>query len=70
MVTPTDPALSSGIVCVETPEEPFALLEPLRERGFGASVTPYRTRYLRLGPSIATTPEEVDAVVAAIADLV
>ena len=41
VVTPTDPAVSSGIVCVETPEEPFALLEPLRERGFGASVTPY-----------------------------
>ena len=36
----------------------------------GASVTPYSTRYLRLGPSIATIPEEVDAVAAAIADLV
>jgi selenocysteine lyase/cysteine desulfurase len=70
VVTPTDPRPSSGIVCVDTPEEPFALLESLREQGFGASVTPYSTRYLRLGPSIATTPAEVDAVVAALAELV
>jgi selenocysteine lyase/cysteine desulfurase len=70
VVTPTDPTLSSGIVCVDTPEEPFALLEPLREQGFGASVTPYSTRYLRLGPSIATTPAEVDAVAGALAELV
>jgi selenocysteine lyase/cysteine desulfurase len=70
VVTPTDPALSSGIVCVETPDDPDALLVPLRDRGFAASVTPYRTRYLRLGPSLATTPDEVDGVAAALHDLV
>ena len=46
-------------MCVETPDDPDGLLDPLRDRGFAASVTPYRTRYLRLGPSIATTPDEV-----------
>ena len=70
VVTPMDPALSSGIVCVETPDDPDALLAPLRDRGFAASVTPYRTRYLRLGPSIATTPDEVDGLAAALNDLV
>jgi len=70
VVTPLDASLSSGIVCVETPVEPFSLLEPLRARGYAASVTPYATRYLRLGPSIATTPDEVDGVVAALRDLV
>jgi selenocysteine lyase/cysteine desulfurase len=70
VVTPMDPALSSGIVCVETPDDPDALLAPLRDRGFAASVTPYRTRYLRLGPSIATTPDEVVGVAAALNDLV
>jgi 4-aminobutyrate aminotransferase-like enzyme len=42
-----------------------AVLE-LRNRGIVASATPYRTSYLRLGPSIVTTPEQVDAAVAAI----
>jgi selenocysteine lyase/cysteine desulfurase len=55
---------------VATEEPPFALLEPLLDRGFTASVTPYREGYLRLGPSLATTPDEVDAVVEALADLV
>ncbi len=70
VVTPTAEDLSCGIVCVATPEEPFGLIEPLLDRGFTASVTPYRDRYLRLGPSIATTPDEVDAVVGALAELV
>ena len=35
-----------------------------------ASATPYRTSYLRLGPSIATTPEQVDAAIKAVCGLV
>jgi hypothetical protein len=37
--------------------------------GIVASATPYRTTYLRLGPSIVTTPEQVEAAVAAVAGL-
>jgi selenocysteine lyase/cysteine desulfurase len=69
VVTPAAEDLSCGIVCVQTEGEPFALLEPLLEQGFATSVTPYRDRYLRIGPSIATTPDQVDAIVAALADL-
>jgi selenocysteine lyase/cysteine desulfurase len=70
VVTPMSEELSSGIVCVATEEQPFALIEPLLDRGFTASTTPYRESYLRLGPSIATTPDEVDDVVAAVRELV
>lgn len=39
----------------------------LRERHrVVASVTPYATRYLRFGPSIVNTPEEVEAVAQAV----
>jgi hypothetical protein len=41
----------------------------LREQGVVASATPYRTSYTRLGPSIVTSPEEVDAAVAAVSSL-
>jgi hypothetical protein len=34
-----------------------------------ASVTPYRESYLRSGPSIATSSEQVDALVQAVASL-
>ena len=39
----------------------------LREAGIVASATPYRQSYLRLGPSIVTSPEQVDRAVAAVA---
>jgi len=71
MVTPMDPALSAGIVCVDIPGTPPAnAVLALREQGVVASATPYRTSYLRLGPSIVTTPEQVDAAVEAVATLV
>ena len=41
----------------------------LREAGIVASVTPYAERLPRFGPSIVTDPDEVDALVAAVADL-
>ena len=42
----------------------------LRELGVVASATPYRQSYLRLGPSVVTSPEEVDMAVDAVAQLV
>ncbi len=71
VVTPADPEVSAGIVCVDVRGMPPAnAVMGLRERGIVASATPYRQSYLRLGPSIVTTPEEVEAAVAAVAELV
>lgn len=71
VVTPLDPEVSAGIVCLDVPGKPpgNGVLE-LREQGVVASVTPYATSYLRLGPSIVTSPEEVDAAVEAVSGLV
>jgi selenocysteine lyase/cysteine desulfurase len=41
----------------------------LRRQGILASATPYAEPYLRLGPSIVTSEEDVDAAVAAIRGL-
>jgi selenocysteine lyase/cysteine desulfurase len=70
VVTPTDADVSAGIVCLDIEGvPPGSGVYELRQRGIVASVTPYRTSYLRLGPSIATTPEQVDAAVDAVAAL-
>ncbi len=71
LVTPRDPALSAGIVCFEVAGyEPAQVVTALRQNhGIVASVTPYREPYVRLGPSIVTTPEQVDAATRALADL-
>ena len=62
--------LSAGIVCFELAgQAPFESLAALERQGISASVTPYRQPYLRLGPSIVTTPEEVDAAIEAVAGL-
>ncbi len=43
-------------------------VERLRaEHGVVASLTPYATRYLRFGPSIVNSEEDVDRAVAAVA---
>ena len=71
MVTPTDPAVSAGIVCVDVAGMPPAnAVQELRTRGVVASATPYRRSYLRLGPSIATSPEQVDQAIAALEEIV
>jgi selenocysteine lyase/cysteine desulfurase len=69
LVTPQSGALSAGIVCFEVEgRDPFDLVERLYARNrIVASVTPYATTYLRLGPSILNTPQEVDRVVRAVA---
>ena len=68
--TPMDEALSAGLVCVEIEgKDPGEVVARLDERGIVASVTPYATQYVRFGPSILNTPDEIDEVVAAIAEL-
>jgi selenocysteine lyase/cysteine desulfurase len=71
VVTPADPDVSGGIVCLDVAGLPpgNAMLD-LRAQGIVSSVTPYQTSYLRLGPSIVTTPEQVDAAVDSITGLV
>jgi len=68
VVTPMDPELSSGIVCLAIDGAAiFELPAVLRERhGLIASVTPYSLPHLRLGPSIITSPDDVEAAIRAI----
>ncbi len=71
LITPLDAEVSAGIVCVDVRDvSPESAVTQLRELGVVASATPYRQSYLRLGPSIVTSPEEVEAAVDAVAQLV
>src|SRR6185295_4206426 len=59
--TPRSQALSAGIVCFEVEGwKPAAVVEHLRQHRIIASETPYATKYVRLAPSLLTSPEEVD----------
>jgi selenocysteine lyase/cysteine desulfurase len=71
LVTPQSAALSAGIVCFEVNgSDPFDVVDRLYARSrVVASVTPYATRYVRLGPSILNTPAEVDRAVRAVASV-
>ena len=67
LITPDDPALSAGIVCCDIDGmDPATARVMLREAGVIASVTPYETPYLRFGPSMVTTPAQMDQVVDAV----
>ena len=67
LVTPRDPELSAGIVCLEAGgRDPGEVAAALRRQGILTSVTPYAEPYLRLGPSIVTSTDDVDAAVAAV----
>jgi selenocysteine lyase/cysteine desulfurase len=71
VITPVDPDVSAGMVCLDVPGLPPAnAVMTLREQGIVASATPYLTSYLRLGPSIVTAPEQVDAAIDAVSALV
>jgi selenocysteine lyase/cysteine desulfurase len=62
--TPMSPELSAGIVCLDVAgQRPPDFVFKLRDEGVVASSTPYRTSYVRLGPSIATNPDQVDHAV-------
>jgi selenocysteine lyase/cysteine desulfurase len=70
MITPDDPAMSAGIVCCEIEGmDAYNAVTALRSRGIVASVTPYEQQYLRFGPSIVTTPAQMDRVVDAVRGL-
>lgn len=71
LYTPRDPRLSAGLVCcaVEGQEPDAVVKRLLDEYGIVASTTPYRESYVRFGPSIVTTPREVDDVLRAMARL-
>jgi selenocysteine lyase/cysteine desulfurase len=69
--TPHDERLSAGLVCFElrglAARDAVARLRA--EHDVVLSVTPYRTEYVRAGPSILNTPEEVDRLLDAIHSL-
>jgi selenocysteine lyase/cysteine desulfurase len=62
LVTPDVPALSAGLVCFNVgSRDPGDVVARLYDRArIVASVTPYAARYVRLGPSILNSPEDVD----------
>jgi selenocysteine lyase/cysteine desulfurase len=65
VVTPPGDDLSAGIVCFDVEgAAPGDVVGRLAEAGFATSVTPYATEHVRAGPSIVTSPDEVDALVA------
>jgi selenocysteine lyase/cysteine desulfurase len=66
--TPRDEELSAGLVCCELARmDPGEVVDRLRERRrVIASVTPYRTRYVRFGPSIANSADDVDRAIRAV----
>jgi selenocysteine lyase/cysteine desulfurase len=67
--TPVDEALSAGLVCCEVKGlDPGEAVDRLREEHrLVASVTPYRTRYVRFGPSVANRAGDVQRGVEAVA---
>lgn len=68
--TPMSDNLSAGIVCFEVDGlEPHEVVDRLLERRIIASTSPYATTYVRLAPSITSSPQEVDACLAAVHDL-
>jgi selenocysteine lyase/cysteine desulfurase len=69
--TPLDERLSAGLVCFELRDLAARdVVARLRaEHDIVLSVTPYRIEYLRAGPSMVNTPEEVDRLLDAIRDL-
>jgi selenocysteine lyase/cysteine desulfurase len=69
VITPRRTALSAGIVCVDVPgQRPEAVVDRLRnEHRVVATVTPYATSYVRLGPGLYTSVADVDRAAKALA---
>ena len=71
LITPRDPALSAGIVCFDVAgTRAGEIVDRLAERGVVASVTPYATEYVRMGPCIANSPEDVESALKAVRSIV
>jgi selenocysteine lyase/cysteine desulfurase len=65
--TPLSASLSAGLVCFELKSlDAVAAVEDLKSKRILASVTPYATQYVRFGPSIVNTPEDVEVALRAI----
>lgn len=62
LVTPASSTLSAGLVCFSLgDQDPGAIVEALYDRArIVASLTPYARRYVRFGPSILNSVQEVD----------
>ncbi len=59
--TPMAEDLSAGIVCFEIDGlTPAQVVKRLRERRVVASETPYAVKYVRLAPSLLTSPQDVE----------
>lgn len=68
--TPLDPALAAGITCFEVAGlAPEAVVARLAERRIHATTSPYAVSYARLAAGIMNRPDEIDAALAAVAEL-
>jgi selenocysteine lyase/cysteine desulfurase len=67
LVTPRSADVSAGVVCCEVDgTRPDDAVSRLRAAGVVATSTPYRPSYLRFGPTIANSEEDVEAAVRAV----
>ncbi len=68
--TPTDPDLRAGIITFEVAGHgTYPVVEHLRDRGIIASTTPGDRRIPRLSPGLLNDHEDIEATVAAVAEL-
>lgn len=68
--TPRRVELSAGIICFEIKGmQPDEVVKRLLEKRVVASSSPYKVSYARLAPSIVNNEDEVDAALAAVAEL-
>jgi selenocysteine lyase/cysteine desulfurase len=70
LITPLSEETSAGIVCFDVDGmSADRAVRRLTERGVVATVTPYATTHARLAPSIVNAPEDVEAAIAAVAEV-
>ncbi len=70
LYTPMADELSAGIVCFDVNGlRADQIVDQLRKKKIVASVTPYKTWYARLAPSLLTSPAEVETTLAAVREL-
>jgi len=70
LLTPLDQSVSSGIdVFTVNGQEPEETVKRLLAKNITSSVTPYRTIYARLTPSIVNNEKEVDVVLKALEEI-
>ena len=71
LATPSDPSLSSGIVCFDVEGmSPENVVAALAAKGVIASRTPYRRQYARLCPGLLTPGDDVQRTLTAVRSLV